>query len=296
MIKRLYSIAFVDSLYEYGLLLKSYTTNSSGNFNDQCTNISKIFSNDLQSNVNAICTKVMSYLENIHKTSDNRLITSSCIYLYYWIYEEFKKQEKDNSIYTKMIYDLLIMVYNNRGNISICNNYAKTIFNDEEMLKLKDIYDMVTILHDLNKEGACSNEEKPNCTNQCFNTYIKYEAECKFNNDHYFCKILNDFRNAYNTKLRNLSGANIHYKLLPSFHTYNIKLTVIIPVLVALITSVILFMLYKFTAFGSYISQSIIREKNVFNVIAKKRNILEQSDISSNIPNNRKYNVYYNFT
>ncbi|GAW84337.1 variable surface protein [Plasmodium gonderi] len=282
---------FVNSFSECELLFNSSITHSNGEFTSQCSNINNVFSDVLGTINNTICSTVMAYLKKIHDTSYDRIKEASCKYMYFWMYNKLKGENK--AIYTKTLYDIILFVYKRNSDTPICNDFIKTNITDNHMQKVNDMYDLYTKLNNINDTKICPEDKKCYCANKCSNIYMNYKDACNSNNNKDFCSSLDEFRVQYNAIMKNKICKNLDYQILPSFRTSNSIVPISITIVLILILLLFLCILYKCTSCGSHVHHILKRKRNKWNKTDEKWNVLQQSENSKSISDDIRYNLLY---
>ncbi|GAW84148.1 variable surface protein [Plasmodium gonderi] len=109
------------------------------------------------------------------KENGEHIYDNVCIFLYYWLYENYYKNEGDFENVKKR-YEVYLKAYAEYQQ-PICDYYKSNI-TKEVLEKLKDIYDMNTELDNIkNSKGPCSSSNSE-CAKKCCDIYKKYEDGC----------------------------------------------------------------------------------------------------------------------
>ncbi|GAW84145.1 variable surface protein [Plasmodium gonderi] len=262
-----------------------YKEQSLNNYCDQVNSVDRNGINDFDNTCPYIIDCIYDQKEDGEKINDH-----VCIYLYYWLYENYYKNEGDFENVKKR-YEVYLKAYANYQH-SICD-YYKNNFTDVILKKLKDIYDMNTELGNIkNSKGPCSSS-KCKCAKKFYEIYNKYVNDCKSNNDRVFCKALKKYIGEYNKQMANGNSCNGIPEFLPLFQTYNIKVYIIIPIVAALMITLFIFIMYKFTILGSCLQNRIIIKRNLRNNLYNECNILQESQMSCSNLRNRIYYILY---
>ncbi|GAW84394.1 variable surface protein [Plasmodium gonderi] len=203
---------------------------------------------------------------------------------YYWIYHELKKN--DNSNYTQDFYDKIIQEAD-LSIYTICNNYFT--YTDNEMERLKDAYDMHTILNDIEIDAPHCNSNRCECTTKCSKIYMNYWDECVRNNDSDFCNYLKIIRNKfYSLKLpyycennipEILSYSEIQQRSLGQIQKHNNKKNIIITIL--------------FSEYGPILSRFVKGEKNMLYYMDEEWNKLQETKHFNTMSTKSGHNILY---
>ncbi|GAW84065.1 variable surface protein [Plasmodium gonderi] len=247
------------------------------------------------------CAQTLSYLNEIQqfKHGDNNLEKALCLYLYYWLYDS--KTEGMNGRDIKELYHKLITV-NNLEQDERCKDFKDITIAEDELSKLKDIYEIYNKINKLNVQDACS-PKKCECAKECANIYKKYVESCRQDNATYFCNELINIKEKYEKVILNLGCNNDTPKTLPSFQTNNTTVLTLIPVSLTIVIFIFVCVLYKvskciiyinFTPYGSCFLCSRVRKKNNCNNIDHYINTLQLYEISNGNFHNKECHILYN--
>ncbi|SBT53078.1 PIR Superfamily Protein [Plasmodium ovale wallikeri] len=158
----------------------------------------------------------------------------------------------------------------------------------DKLVRLTDLY------NELDKFFTENENKKEVCTGNFISLYNNYVDECRNGYDDHFCDELKNFRKKYNSFIKNVMKCEELY-LLPPVERFDIVGTTIIPFSFISVTSLILPILYKFTAFGPWIRRLLGRNENILEYINEEENhslnTYEIQDDNSNMPN---YYITYN--
>ncbi|GAW84502.1 variable surface protein [Plasmodium gonderi] len=219
-----------------------------------------------------ICQQALLYLADIHNINDMYLGEYGCKYLYYWISPNLNKWKNDIDD-IKSVYIKLLNLYGNKflkGLNHKCYKYKDDITEDDLQV-LKAMYDIRTY---------ASNNKK-----------IGYDNVYNGND---FSVAVNIIKNHYELPVKTEIREVVKDQLIPCNKT-NIGVPIIITVIVMLITSIFLFMLYKYTTLGSYLRLRVKNIKRNMNNDNEEWNKRQSTEISRNILSDSRYNIFYNF-
>ncbi|GAW84390.1 variable surface protein [Plasmodium gonderi] len=276
----------VEKFPEFNRIIEKYKTfNPSDGIILKCMgNVLEEFPEDFAQQNILTCFKAISFLNDIRTRQGTLFEETYCKYLYYWIYHEHKKN--GNDAYTQDFYDNIIKEADSTI-YTICNNYS--IEAKDEMGKLKDAYDMHTILKDIEFHVPHCNNKRCECTTKCSNIYMKYLDECVRNNDSDFCNFLKIIRNKFyslelpyycETDIPDiLLYSEIKKRLLRHPQTHNHKKYIIITIL--------------FSEYSPILSRLVKGKRNMLNYMDEEWNKLQEPEYFNTMSRNRRHNILY---
>ncbi|KMZ94363.1 hypothetical protein PVMG_05415 [Plasmodium vivax Mauritania I] len=143
------------------------------------------------------------------------------------------------------------------------------------------------------KEGKCT-ENKCNCAKTCSEKYMSYKNTCNQTDETNFCDEIEKVRNKYNNLINSVGQCDEAEKSLPSFKAFDTMFNVLVPLILGLVLFFTLFILYKFTSFGSSIYTKIRRKNKLRNSLYNDTHpLLQTSKIKNEHSKNRQYNIAY---
>ncbi|GAW84587.1 variable surface protein [Plasmodium gonderi] len=231
-----------------------------------CIGIERSVPQSFNSTIKEICEKAGNYISIIQEDYYNKFNESPCIYFYYWLYYNYgiHMNIKD----TKDVYQFMINQFYNDYAFQ-CMNYKDIIITQEEMLNLNVLYDMHVNFNNISeKTKTC--DKICECAKKCADIYMKQKDKCKYNTFPYFCNLIEEFRKKYNNKISSSNCDTNTPSSLPSLQSNNVITLTLILIVVTLGISSFLFMLYKFTTYGSRIRYQFMRKRNKYLNIDKE--------------------------
>ncbi|SBT57680.1 PIR Superfamily Protein [Plasmodium ovale wallikeri] len=304
-IQTIYNAAFSNCIYKNKL--DSYKNASELENNNSC---SEFTYSDLitQTNAQKICKAVILFLNDLNEHKEDRYkdptnenITyenttyrdNGCKYLFYWLYTYELNQSSKTFENALNIYMDLYRRYNeNHGELNKLNKCIDemNVHTSSKLVKLTNLYNT---LDDFFSKFE-TNKKKEACTSYSLETYFSYVYECRKGNDIDFCNELKNFRKKYNSFIKNVIQCEEKYLLSP-VESFDIVGTTIIPFSFISVTSLILPILYKFTAFGPWIRRIIGKNENIYEYTNEETNhslnTYEIQEENLNMPN---YYIAYN--
>ncbi|GAW84634.1 variable surface protein [Plasmodium gonderi] len=275
-------------LYYIFLLIKKYTYIEHFPYwkksIDKNPHISQIFINECQnrstylgiylSNVSDNkCHHAMSYLTDLNANENSSLNVAGCYYFYYWIYADILNNEIKNTDDIKNIYEGLLNIYikafKTFNRTHVCEEYKNTFTNDDvrKLTAIYNIYNSIDVLRDL----------------------------CGSNREDNFCNEIETIINKYNI-IRKYTSKEISETKTLTPCSNNIGVHIIITAVVTLLILIISFTIYKFTTFGTWLRDAIIRKKRHWNNTSDDINLFESSDLSSRNLRNNEYDILYHYS
>ncbi|SBT58932.1 PIR Superfamily Protein [Plasmodium ovale wallikeri] len=211
-------------------------------------------------------TIALLYLTQMKESQLLNIITC-CKYIYYWLYNEAESGKLSVSNATELYLKLMEILD------SVDLEYYKSKIN----IISYDIFENVKSIYELydNLNGFKTDKTEP-ITNRChyvetcFNSYMKYEEECSQNHSNALCNEMENFRSEYNKYMKEISACGQDKQMLPSFKSHNIAVIVLIPLFIILVIVFLLYYLYKFTPYGSYIYPLIRKKKHIWSNLDKE--------------------------
>ncbi|SBS82458.1 PIR Superfamily Protein [Plasmodium ovale curtisi] len=249
-----------------------------------------------------ICKAVILFFKDLNEQTyefegttheDTIYRDNGCKYLFYWLYtyELDNTETIENAL--NMYKDLYTRYNANHGGLDKLNKCIDemNVHTSAKLVKLTNLYNALDNFFTKNK----MKKEKAECIGNFIDTYNNYVDECRRGNDNDFCNELKNFRKKYNFYIENVIKCRGEQYLLQPVESSDIVSTTIIPFSLISMVSLILPILYKFTAFGPWVRHIIGKNRNVWNNMNEEPdqllNIYEIGDDNSNI---RNYNIAYN--
>ncbi|SBT55854.1 PIR Superfamily Protein [Plasmodium ovale wallikeri] len=240
------------------------------------------------------CKQLVAYINVIESKCAKLNVAQRCIYLNYCIngiFRETKNEKISESQFITAYKDLL-------SQFNGCSNNIEYIKNDV-FTKVQDLYNIYSLHNKLmNMDSSTQNDCKG--YNELVETYMKYKIPCEGKTDNDFCNALEIFKIYYGlyagTILGKCKDTDIDIDL-PSFQSFHVHdsaesevdlngdfsghldnsayrllyTTIFFPFSVILVIFSILFILYKFTPFGSWLRLRIKNEKRIWKKFYEKK-------------------------
>ncbi|GAW84027.1 variable surface protein [Plasmodium gonderi] len=237
----------------------------STSYEGECKPIMGKYLSSINSDDINICTTAMSYIYNFSRTHGDISEHIHCLYLYYWIYHEFKKKGKSSD--TKNLYEEFLNHLKIKGVNNICKSYVGSTTSYDHFEKVKYLYE----------------------TSLCLKT-IKQDGEVIEDMD--FCNKLKNIIKKYNDK--NISELCKSDKQEISFSRQtNTKNIIIISILITLIVLLLLFIFLKYTSFLTCLLYKLKRKISEFKNKDEELYVLDQYEDINSISMNNGYNIVY---
>ncbi|SBS89161.1 PIR Superfamily Protein [Plasmodium ovale curtisi] len=218
---------------------------------------------------------------------------NGCKYLFYWLYTYELNNNNKTFENTLNIYKDLYRRYNqSHGELEKLKKHIDEInvHTSAKLVKLTNLYNTLDNYFSTYEK----NTVKEACTSYPLETYISYVEECRKEYDNDFCNELKNFRKKYNSFIKNVIKCEEKYLLSPVESIDVVGIT-IIPFSLISVTSLILPILYKFTAFGPWIRRLIKKNDKIMEYINEEtHHSLNTYAIEHENSNIRSYNIPYN--
>ncbi|SBS91612.1 PIR Superfamily Protein [Plasmodium ovale curtisi] len=290
-IKTIYNAAY--SNYIYKSKLDFYKNEKETKNLNGCAEFTNEHLNP-ESNKQKICEAVILFLRHFKEESnDTTYHDNGCKYLYYWLYTHVQNNPKSIKN-TLNLYKELFKIYTQHNEyLDTFNNYISEMneHTSDKFVKLTDMYNKLEIFYERKK----SQETVEKCTSGVKDLYTEYLDECIKGNDHDFCNELKNFRKKHDYYVQKMLHCVGEQYLLPPVEVFDTVGTTMIPVSLISVTSLILPILYKFTAFGPWIRHLIGKNRNAWDNTNKESDqLLNTYEIEDDISNMRNFNIPYN--
>ncbi|SBT33122.1 PIR Superfamily Protein [Plasmodium ovale wallikeri] len=279
----------VKTFPKFSEFLNSVTTDGEINIQGWCENIKQEYSSYVYYDIENICPVVIRYLTKLKENTHEYNTKEGCNYLYYWLYEKAHKNNADDLTFT--LYKSLLSNFGDYQS-EICTFNVDKITGDI-FQKLKDLYNLYDHFDKFQKKETC-NSSTCNCAQECVDIYNKLEDSCS--NDSYssFCIELDKFGHKYNEHMKDNDTCEHTLKSVRSFRKNNLQVILLPPISIILVISFILFILYKYTPFPSWLLLRIKKNKRTRNYLNDESYQLLHND-KSRMDNsqNEPYNIEY---
>ncbi|SBS95391.1 PIR Superfamily Protein [Plasmodium ovale curtisi] len=303
-IQTIYNAAYSNCIYKDKL--DYYKNDGELENNNGCSDFTK---SDLitQGNEQKICKAVILFFKDLNDQKDtykdptNENIKyenttykdNGCKYLFYWLYT-YALNKKESIKNTLNLYKDLYRLYNeNHNHLNKFSDYINEMNEDtsEKFVRLTNLYNELDNFFTKNEKK----KENETCTDYSFHTYLSYVDECRKGYDNDFCNELKNFRKKYNFFIQKVIKCQGKKDLLPPVERIDAVDMTIIPFSFISVTSLILPILYKFTAFGPWLRRLIGKNENILEYINEETNqSLNTYEIQNDISNMPNYNIAYN--
>ncbi|SBT02266.1 PIR Superfamily Protein, partial [Plasmodium ovale curtisi] len=296
-----YNAAYSNCIFKNKL--DSYKNNGELENNNGCSDFKNSYL-ITEGNEQKICKAVILFFKDLneHKedtykdpTNENTAYKDNgCKYLFYWLYTYELNHSSKTIENTLKVYNDLYTRYNqNHEGL----NKLKKYIDEMDVHTSTKLVNLTNLYNELDKfftENENKNENVP-CTDYSFNNYLSYVDECRSGYDNDFCNELKNFRKKYNFFIQKVIKCQGKKDLLPPVESIDAVDMTIIPFSLISVTSLILPILYKFTAFGPWIRRLIKKNENKLEYINEETNqSLNTYETRDDISNMQNYNIAYN--
>ncbi|GAW84267.1 variable surface protein [Plasmodium gonderi] len=261
-----FNYGFLKYFPEYEQIMDECTKNPEDNFIGVCNSSEYDGLTLYAPNIHAECPTIMSYLYKINYNKDYAFSELGCKYLYYWLYRYLLLEKYKNSVFT--IYHMLLSL-----NISVfqgkeTKNILRPLFKDEDLKKLTAVYELNKTLHFVN-------------------------INCEPENDNEFCSEVEGIMGKYNLQKKTPVHESFQGIVSSTCRT-NIAVPISITIIVMLLACLFLFVVLKFTSFGSWIRREIQRKRYIWDNTYEEKNIFDESEMFNTSLKNIEHNILYN--
>ncbi|GAW84603.1 variable surface protein [Plasmodium gonderi] len=221
-----------------------------------------------------ICTQAMLYLVDVQSMLNNTLLEASCVYLYFWLSHNIKEVKNIKDITEN--YDNLLKLYKSFSwDMPIHNCYKYKIdFTQEDLGIIKDIH----YTHNYAKKRDNNSD---NYNQEFYNKVVSFKK--------YFDKQMQTEETVTcNTEVKTITKTTVSCK-------NNISFPIIITLFITSLISILLFTLYKYTSFSSYLKRILSYKRNKWNLIDEEINRFQETEISSSIKRDDEYYMLSNY-
>ncbi|VUZ93663.1 PIR protein [Plasmodium vivax] len=242
-------------------------------------------------NYKLLCTRVFKYMNKIK--DKHKKITPECDkHLYYWIQEELLPVQS-NGCNAFSFYKILLENYCKNGVWEQCKSHISEMKYEvferhNNLMHLYDIFQNIINPNDKEESTKC------NKAKESVKEYDNYIKPCFGGVSSNYCNELKNFKEDYEKVITEVPCDNVK-KILTSPEGISKAFITTISVVSILIVSIILYFLYKFTPFGSWLSLRLNKKKKRSLKIDNKTNqYIHALKSSYRNPENISYKVAYN--
>ncbi|VUZ93658.1 PIR protein [Plasmodium vivax] len=286
-----------DSIYndvgyfkEYKSIFDSITEGEMLSAEDICRDISSVPKKYSNYVVEKICPAVINYLKKLLVNTDESYKVNGCKYLYYALYEMAQTEHISNEI-TYKLYKELLERYN-LNKVYICEVNIEE-YNSDIIETHENLLNLYNYFYKYEKGKQC-NKQNCDCAEECVKIYNQYIEKC---NNHYsssLCTEINKFAEKFNNHLIQDIDCKDKITKLETFKRYNLKITILIPIILIFVISFSFIILYKFTPFGSKLHSLRGTKTKMYNNFDQKLDHMQSTPkYVKGKPINRSYNISY---
>ncbi|SBT00225.1 PIR Superfamily Protein [Plasmodium ovale curtisi] len=286
-----YNVA--DSYKAYKEQLDSYASSSDKLLIPGCNDFSNQHINGSRYDAPTVCAIGLKFLIHLKEKYDHLYEEDGCEYLYHWLYDSAlgRKKSFENTL---DLYKELNKIFNNDND---GNNVFDKYINKMNKYRCDKIPKIIHLYEEFNKfenEGKSQGAEKK-CISTCVELFNSYVNECQEAYDYDFCNKLKIFGEQYNFFIQRVRKCEGEEYLLPPVEKLDAVNIIIIPFSLMFLTSFILPLLYKFTAFGTWLRRLIGKNENILKYINEEANhSLNTYETVNEDSKIRNYNIAYN--
>ncbi|CAI7717638.1 PIR protein [Plasmodium vivax] len=284
---------FVSLFPEYKTKMDAYIKNPPKEYESSCQGITENHLSNNDISIKNSCLIVMAYLNDIRTTYYNRDIVSHCKYVYYWLYE-FLLIRLGNDKNVLQYYNDILNKHNEQHAPSICVGTVEE-FDKEKYGKINALYNVYEKYYSYTKKIQSCTSHLCTCGYECIKDYKTNIQKCTDPSNYEFCNELENFRTIYNTHIASGNSCDNMPDYLPPFLIIHISHIILIPITILLAISFILFLLYKYTPFGSRLCPLKKKMTQIrCNINEEIHQLNSTQEGSQKNMKNRSYHIAYN--
>ncbi|GAW83915.1 variable surface protein [Plasmodium gonderi] len=259
----------VKHFLTYKEIMDGYEVNSGDSYAHKCKGLYNSYSFDVESRILEKCPQAISYLKRISDYDDKNKRIIAYNYLHYWIYHDLLQEKKieNNNLPSIYLINVFKEIYKNK---SLSDFYSVKFKTNDDLEKLSIIYEMHKNYDILEK--FCLNRDKNG-----------------------FCDIIKEKIDPY-MKIFKIKDIVATKEEVKTTCKSNVSGPIVITFVVTLLICIFLFILIKvncFTSYGTYLRLGLDSIKKKLSTLGEYKT-LQNSDISSRIAMNERYNILYN--
>ncbi|GAW84338.1 variable surface protein [Plasmodium gonderi] len=218
------------------------------------------------------CSVLSNYLETIKVKSNEDDIKRSCKYFNYRLKNELKKINHSCSG-ERDCYENMITVYNkkNKKGLDKCRNHVENL--DEVIFsKLGNLNWLYNNLGNFETDS-----HKCPSSRTYFNKYLDIYKTCHANDNTSFCEVLKKFKEEHMNSKKDENTCTLVPRILHQANKGGMRKVILTVTLLTFTVLIIIFILYMYTPYGSYVKPCIMKLKNMWNIKNKEQPFLVDS-------------------
>ncbi|SCA81857.1 VIR protein [Plasmodium vivax] len=194
-------------------------------------------------------------------------------------------KNKENNYTPQIFYKKFLESIRDDVTLETCNDYLDYDI-DVILGKMEKLIELYKIFFDEKFNENCS------YVSQCVILYNEYLKICHNDKDHEFCNELEKFRYKYEDRVAPLNCVGVP-KTLESTIPFD-SFVILLPCTIILITTFILFILYKFTGIGPLLRLQMRKKKYKSSNLSQHMNTMQQTyGTTSRKSGNKTYKISY---
>ncbi|CAG9474505.1 unnamed protein product [Plasmodium vivax] len=285
---------YVDVLLKVKPTFNTTITINSKEIQGECKTACSSFSYD-NVKLEGYCKQIFNYLSELYKLSPKEK-TEGCHFLNYWMNNNVK-----NILVSGKLLDFLVKILENthiKGKFD--ENLCKDSIKEIDISVLNNVKDLIKLYENLYFSILKEDENTPvNCAQlgKCYELYKTKVKLCRGDTNEDFCYELEKFIINYNKNMRNEVSCTGIPNRLPYIYGISSATDTLITSSVTLAVTSVLFMIYKFTPFGTWIRRHILKKNKIkSNLNEKNIKIQHDSDDYQRKMICNQYNMQYQST
>ncbi|CAI7721653.1 hypothetical protein, conserved [Plasmodium vivax] len=283
---------FEDFFYKYKSIFDMKIYENNNIYDEQCNKPNSIYPvTSISFSTDCIkCMKYLQYLDDKLSIDDQK---QGIIYLYLWLYN----YEVKNRIFNgktisnfKKLMESFGEVCSTMVNIhNIYSYYVEKVLNYE----LNDLFCLYKKFDKFQNNQECESN-RCDCAKECVDTYKNSLEKCYTNRNIFLCNELEHFRSKFDEVKPSASDCPGVDLYLSSYKKFSTPVIILISFITISVLSSLLFILYKFTPFGSRFRFRNKRPQRIYSNFTNEEANLLYTKGKSKTPEAKPYNIAYN--
>ncbi|SBT85161.1 PIR protein [Plasmodium ovale] len=232
------------------------------------------------------CYKVAKYLDHINEEKVEERF-DRCKFLNY-----FLNTDKHFNTFSNHDKSQLFKAYKYLPQIDgTCYSYIESIENEDVLKKLKKLYHLYDSLNHIEKFITSPEGDICNHAKQFASVYWNNEYNCHADNSDGYCIQLKSIEQSFYQHMKDKKCPEAE-NILEFIVSHNRTTATVVSYIIILTIPFFLFVLYKFTPFGSWVNTEILKKREIWNNLSEETQLKNPRHEQLNIQNS-KYSLNY---
>ncbi|SBS92207.1 PIR Superfamily Protein [Plasmodium ovale curtisi] len=264
------------------------TSSFHSEYNSFCNTIGSSHFNDKNAFISP-CTYFAKYLKDLERTYQNDDRRNRCMYLNYCLNDVSNVAKYHTYDYA----DLFSAYKDVSSKLDVCKDQIE-IIDPDVFEKVKVLYELYHNVHNIKKGEDTSTNIDCDKAKECFTYYREHLEVCNTNSNNAYCQELTKFKKVYDHIMEDIISCENVPQVLPPIKNDSFNAVVLTSFILISATIFILFIIYKFTPFGSWIYLRIQRKKKLWNNLYDKAlQFFDKTKQQSLISQGNRFNIQY---